>query len=137
MATALLLVLATAHAAATAAGLPTDPTVPPPGFEGGAAISHEGKPADPVADPENNRLQMILQQGAHRAAIIGGRTVHAGDSIEFNGGIARIDSIGDAKVVLQSGDAHLTLNLLDDTAAVRKLPPCPQAPAGRQPCGKH
>jgi len=132
-AAALALLAATAGTAAWGAGL-VDPTLAPPGWDASAEPSAHA--ADPAASPESNRLQMILLQGPHRTAILGNRSLKVGDAFEFNGSPARVLSIGDNGLVLQQGSEHVTLNLVDDVAAVRRVDQCPAPVAGAARCRK-
>ncbi|HEX7642669.1 MAG TPA: MSHA biogenesis protein MshK [Burkholderiaceae bacterium] len=81
-------------AAAQTENLP-DPTKPPAAFVHGEAV-----PAGPV-------LQSILIAPTHRLAVISGKTVYVGDSVEG----AKVASIAENEVVLQSGKGRQVLRL--------------------------
>lgn len=133
-----VLLAATAAPLAALAGGIIDPTLPPPGYDGNAAAAtnKDAKAPDAASMPDSNRLQMILLQGARRTAIVGNRSLKVGDSFEFNGSTARVLSIGDNGLVLQQGSGNVTLNLVDDVAAVRRIESCPATAAGEARCRK-
>jgi hypothetical protein len=127
----LLLCCAGPCMAGGAAGPVGDPTVPTPG---NAAAAPRAEGASAPVEPESVRLQMVLAHGGERAAVIGGRTVHAGDLVEVEGGMARVQQIADASVVLQRGSERVVLDLLESPAAVRRHVECPGANSA--PCRK-
>jgi len=132
-----LLLLGLAMLGPARAGGIVDPTLPPPGYGPGA--SAEGKDApvgEAAASPDSNRLQMILLRGAQRTAILGNRSLKVGDNFDFNGSPARVLSIGADRLVLQQGNDRVTLNLVDDVAAVRRVDLCPAPTGGRARCRK-
>jgi len=112
-----------------------DPTTPPPGYGPpglGPDQRHEAVPGEGA--PDANRLQMILVQGDKRSAVIGGRTVHVGDSVAFGGSAARVERIDDGALVLQQGDSRRVLHLIEDSAAVHRKPQCLHASADASAC---
>jgi hypothetical protein len=107
-----------------------DPTLVPaaPGATAGA-----GTGAAAHAPAEAPVLQMIVREGERRWALVGGRTVRVGDTLEVEGGSARVERIDAAQVVLRRGSETIVLPLSQDEAGVRRHLPCnPTAPAGNR-----
>jgi hypothetical protein len=113
-----------------------DPTTPPPGYGPPGLGSDQGHAADPGANasPDAGRLQMILVQGDKRSAVVGGRTVHVGDTVAIEGSAARVERIDEGALVVQQGDSRKVLRLIEDSAAVRRKPPCMRAPTDTSAC---
>ena len=88
------LALATSAAAAEPENLP-DPTKPPVGFMAGELVA-----SGPM-------LQSILIAPTRRIAVISGKTVHVGDSVDD----AKVLSINENEVVLKSGKSRQVLRL--------------------------
>jgi len=112
-----------------------DPTTPAPGY-GPPGAGPDQRHTDPGANAlaDANRLQMILVQGDKRSAIIGGRTVHVGDTVAIEGSAARVERIDDSALVVQQGDSHKVLHLIEGSAAVHRKPRCAEAPADTSAC---
>jgi|GEM_PF-4747324 len=122
----LILVQEPCSAAALAAAVPpaapvADPTLPPPGY--GTSAANVGVAATTAA-PEDTRLQMILLQGKQRSAVVGGRTVHVGDTVQIDGSAARVERINDSNLVLRHGAERVVLNLVDELPAIRRKSAC-------------
>ncbi|HXW64393.1 MAG TPA: hypothetical protein VEK74_04875 [Burkholderiaceae bacterium] len=102
-----------------------DPTTPPPGY-GPPSLGTDPRHAEAGANTsaDANRLQMILVQGEKRSAVIGGRTVHVGDTVAIEGSAARVERIDEGALVVQQGDARKVLHLIEDSAGVRRKPQC-------------
>lgn len=113
-----------------------DPTTPPPGYGPPGLGPDPGHASNPAANSsaDANRLQMILVQGDKRSAIIGGRTVHVGDTVAIEGSSARIERIDDGALVLKQGDSRKVLHLIEDSAAVRRKPQCLRGSADASGC---
>jgi len=129
----------TAHALAggqSATNSIADPTTPAPGYGPQVPGSDQRHAADAGANAsaDANRLQMILVQGDKRSAVIGGRTVHVGDTVAIEGSAARVERIDEGALVVQQGDSRKVLHLIEDSAAVRRKPQCMRAPADASDC---
>jgi len=113
-----------------------DPTTPPPGYGPPGTGSDQRHATDAGANTsaDANRLQMILVQGEKRSAIIGGRTVHVGDTVAIGGSAARIERIDEGALVVQQGDSHKVLHLIEDSTAVRRKPQCMRGSADASGC---
>lgn len=114
----------------------SDPTTPPPGYGPQGLGPDPRHSSDPAANSsaDANRLQMILVQGDKRSAVIGGRTVHVGDTVAIEGSAARIERIDDGALVVQQGNARKVLHLIEDSAAVRRKPQCTRESADASGC---
>jgi len=112
-----------------------DPTTPPPGY-GPPSLGSDSRHAEASANTsaDANRLQMILVQGAKRSAVIGGQTVHVGDTVAIGGSAARVERIDDGALVVQQGDSRKVLHLIEDSAAVRRKPQCMRGSADASGC---
>jgi hypothetical protein len=132
---------ALAAAACTLAGAQTlvDPTLPPPWLRaygdqhGGPRADRGSDETAPEAGAPARALQMIVRLGDTHSALINGRLVKAGDTVDVGGGSARIARIDAAAVVLSRNGRQQVLELLPDasktvTAASAR---CPRPTASR------
>jgi hypothetical protein len=104
-----------------------DPTQPTPGSTPAPGAREPGTAAaGAVPGAEGSaparRLEMILLQGERRTAMFDGRLVHVGDTIDTDGGPARVERINEGSMNVLRGDARVVLNLLDETAAIHRRP---------------
>lgn len=115
------LVLALAWAALpSAAQALADPTQPPSANSTAPAAALA---APSESGPSESRLQMIIRgPGERRMALIGGRTVRVGDSVELDGQLARVQAIFDDRVIVLHGTQRTTLDLLPSVTAAPRNP---------------
>lgn len=113
-----------------------DPTTPAPGY-GPPGAAGEPKRSDETGanSAEANRLQMILVQGDKRSAIVGGHSVHVGDTVAIEGAAGRVEQIDEGALVVRQGGSRKVLHLIEDSAAVRRKPQCSNKLAGGSACG--